>query len=118
MYKDLSNHEGKLKKIHARVKLCSESIAFFGGGDREKQMVNERFERYMAKDWLRHWCTFKFSIIEDLFRSRIPETLQWYWHTSTQRRCSVVHIAAIAKDGDTYQKMLPQFRFVCLISAC
>ena len=78
MYKDLSNHEGKLKKIHARVKLCSESIAFFGGGDREKQMVNERFERYMAKDWLRHWCTFKFSIIEDLFRSRIPETLQWY----------------------------------------
>lgn len=78
MYRDLSNHEGKLKKIHARVKLCSESIAFFGGGDREKQMVNERFERYMEKDWIRHWCNFKFSIIEDLFRSRIPETLQWY----------------------------------------
>ena len=77
MYKDLSDHEGKLKKIHARVKLCSESIAFFGGGDREKQMVNERFDKYMAKDWVRHWCTFKFSIIEDLFRARIPETLQW-----------------------------------------
>jgi hypothetical protein len=32
----------------------------------------------MEKDWIRHWCNFKFSIIEDLFRSRIPETLQWY----------------------------------------
>eukprot|EP01047_Picozoa_sp_COSAG01_P034662 COSAG01_NODE_2613_length_7380_cov_9.901525_4_plen_88_part_00 len=47
MYKDLSNNqEGKFKKIHQRVKMCSESIAFFGGGDREKQMVNERFDKY------------------------------------------------------------------------
>ena len=51
MYSDLSNQEGKFKKIHARVKLCSESIGFFGGGDREKQMVNERFDKYMEQDW-------------------------------------------------------------------
>ena len=51
MYKDLSNQEGKFKKIHARVRICSESIGFFGGGDREKQMVNERFEKYMLQDW-------------------------------------------------------------------
>lgn len=51
MYKDLSNQEGKFKKIHQRVKMCSESIAFFGGGDREKQMVNARFDKYMEQDW-------------------------------------------------------------------
>jgi hypothetical protein len=46
------------------------------GGDREKQMVNERFDKYMEQDWVRHWCNFKYSIVENFFRSRIPETLQ------------------------------------------
>ena len=26
---------------------------------------------------VRHWCNFKFSVIADFFRSRVPETLQW-----------------------------------------
>ena len=101
MYKDLSNQEGKsfsigdrhvsdavlsiisaclagkFKKIHSRVKNCSESIGFFGGGDREKHMVNERFDKYMEQDWVRNWCNFKYSIVENFFRARVPETLQW-----------------------------------------
>ena len=49
---------------------------YLAGGDREKQMVNERFDKYMEQDWVRHWCNFKYSIVENFFRSRIPETLQ------------------------------------------
>ena len=52
------------------------ATAHFAGGDREKQMANERFDKYMEQDWVRHWCNFKYSIVENFFRSRVPETLQ------------------------------------------
>ena len=35
--------EGKFKFEHARVRMCSESIAFFGGERRERELLNKRW---------------------------------------------------------------------------
>jgi hypothetical protein len=52
-------------------------VAFFGGGDREHQIVNKRFKALQTHDWLRLKANFKFQIVEDVFRSRVPDLLQW-----------------------------------------
>jgi ABC-type uncharacterized transport system fused permease/ATPase subunit len=41
---DQSALEGKYKFVHSRVRTHSESIAFFGGGQREKLVVQERYK--------------------------------------------------------------------------
>ena len=71
-----SRLDARFKFVHARVKTCAESIAFFGGGEREHQIVNKRFDRLMAHDWLRLKANCKFQIVEDVFRNRIPDLLQ------------------------------------------
>ena len=43
----LSKLDAKFKRVHVRVKAHSESIAFFGGGNREWQTVNKAFEDLM-----------------------------------------------------------------------
>ena len=77
IHRELSSREAKYKKVHARVKLCAESIAFFGGGERERQVAMRSFESVQELEWERHYANFKYQIVEDLFRSRIPEVLQW-----------------------------------------
>lgn len=71
-----SRLDARFKFVHARVKTCAESIAFFGGGEREHQIVNKRFDTLMAHDWLRLKANCKFQIVEDIFRNRIPDLLQ------------------------------------------
>ena len=61
--------------MHAST--TQESIAFFGGDEREKAIVGQRFEELMAHDWLRNWVNFKFRIVEDLFQARMPDLIQW-----------------------------------------
>ena len=55
IHREHSKRDAKYKKIHARVKLCAESIAFFGGGDREKQMATKAFESVQELEWEREW---------------------------------------------------------------
>ena len=40
-----SRLEGTFKFVHARVRTHAESIAFFGGGAREQELVEKRFEQ-------------------------------------------------------------------------
>ena len=42
-----SKLEAKFHNAHARVKVCAESIAFFDGGAREKNLVEARFTDVM-----------------------------------------------------------------------
>ena len=48
-YASLVNQQNKLdskfKFEHARVRTCSESIAFFGGDQRELSLLNTRFQQ-------------------------------------------------------------------------
>ena len=53
IHRELSSREAKYKKVHARVKLCAESIAFFGGGERERQVAMRSFESVQELEWER-----------------------------------------------------------------
>ena len=77
LWRELSRLEGRFAFVHARTKSCAESIAFFGGDEREKAIVGQRFDELMAHDWLRNWVNFKFRIVEDLFQARLPDLIQW-----------------------------------------
>jgi ABC-type uncharacterized transport system fused permease/ATPase subunit len=77
LWRELSRLEGRFSFVHARTKSCAESIAFFGGDDKEKTIVSQRFEELMTHDWLRNWVNFKFRIVEDVFQSRLPDLIQW-----------------------------------------
>lgn len=39
--------------------------------------MNRRFDTLLAHDWLRLKANFKFQIVEDIFKNRIPDLLQW-----------------------------------------
>jgi ABC-type uncharacterized transport system fused permease/ATPase subunit len=77
MHRKLSKLDAKYKFVHVRMKLCAESIAFFGGGQRELQIVNTRFHALLEHDWERMYVNFKFQIFENIFRTQVPDTLQW-----------------------------------------
>jgi ABC-type uncharacterized transport system fused permease/ATPase subunit len=77
LYQEMSRLEGRFAFVHARVKACAESIAFFDGGEREKCIVGDRFRELMVHDWKRNWVNFKFRIVEDIFRGRLPDIVQW-----------------------------------------
>jgi ABC-type uncharacterized transport system fused permease/ATPase subunit len=38
LWRELSRLEGRFSFVHARTKSCAESVAFFGGDEREKQI--------------------------------------------------------------------------------
>jgi ABC-type uncharacterized transport system fused permease/ATPase subunit len=59
----MSKLEGKFHFVHSRIKSCAESIAFFGGEEREQAIVRQRFEDVMALDWERNWLNFKYRYI-------------------------------------------------------
>ena len=41
----------KFKFVHARLKMCAESVAFFDGGLRERAIAEGKFDAYMAQQW-------------------------------------------------------------------
>ena len=71
-----SELDAAFKRVHARLKMCSESIAFFGGGPREQIFIEERFDAVMTHDWKIQWLNFKFGAIEHIFQIRVPEVLK------------------------------------------
>ena len=77
LWRRLSKLDSKFKRVHVRVKTCAESIAFFGGGERERQTTEAAFTDLMTHEWDRHYANFKFQLVDDVFRQRIPETIQW-----------------------------------------
>ena len=86
-YKQISKTNSRFTTTHTRIRTCAESIAFFAGDDREYSIVNARFQEVMTLEWTRNWLTFKFRVIEDIFKQRIPDMLQWilvfaygFWH--------------------------------------
>ena len=77
LWRNLSKLDSKFKRVHVRVKTCAESIAFFGGGERELQTVELAFNNLMKHEWDRHLANFKFHLVDDVFRQRMPEIIQW-----------------------------------------
>ena len=72
-----SSLEGKYKFVHSRVKAASESIAFFGGDDREHKIVASRFDNVMALDWHKQILDFKFEFCQHVFQGFMPGIFQF-----------------------------------------
>ncbi|XP_030527544.2 ABC transporter D family member 1 isoform X2 [Rhodamnia argentea] len=69
--------EGTFRFMHERLRTHAESVAFFGGGAREKAMVESRFhellhhsELLLKKKWL-------FGILDDFITKQLPHNVTW-----------------------------------------
>ena len=69
--------QGKFKFVHGRVRMHAESIAFFGGGEREKQICNQRFDRLLALLRVKRVKDTQFGFAEGLLREKLPECMEW-----------------------------------------
>lgn len=68
--------DGRLRYALASVRTHSESIAFFGGGDREKELVWSRFEKVLDVERSKLWYDWWFGWYKELFVNQAPERLQ------------------------------------------
>jgi len=77
----LSGHEqeleGTFRFMHSRLRTHAESIAFFGGGSREKAMVEAKFVKLLnhskillRKQWL-------YGIVDDFVTKQLPHNVTW-----------------------------------------
>ncbi|XP_027334741.1 ABC transporter D family member 1-like isoform X1 [Abrus precatorius] len=69
--------EGTFRFMHERLSTHAESVAFFGGGAREKAMVESRFRELLShskyllrKKWL-------FGILDDFITKQLPHNVTW-----------------------------------------
>ncbi|GER47623.1 ABC transporter D family member 1 [Striga asiatica] len=69
--------EGTFRYMHERLRTHAESVAFFGGGAREKEMIESRFrdlfnhsKLFLKKKWL-------FGIIDDFITKQLPHNVTW-----------------------------------------
>ncbi|KAG5155314.1 hypothetical protein JHK82_013283 [Glycine max] len=69
--------EGTFRFMHERLCTHAESVAFFGGGAREKAMVESRFRELLLhskyllkKKWL-------FGILDDFITKQLPHNVTW-----------------------------------------
>ncbi|KAJ0901891.1 putative ABC-type fatty-acyl-CoA transporter [Helianthus annuus] len=80
-YGDLGNREqeleGSFRFMHERLRTHAESVAFFGGGAREKAMIESRFNEVLVhaktllkKKWL-------FGVLDDFVTKQLPHNVTW-----------------------------------------
>eukprot|EP00659_Diplonema_papillatum_P008489 gene8489-13107_t len=69
--------EGMFKAAHSRVRHHAESIAFYGGGSREKRIVNTKFDELMTHAQDRLLVTWKFNLINGGIVREAPNLVQW-----------------------------------------
>ncbi|KAL6624578.1 hypothetical protein ACP70R_031899 [Stipagrostis hirtigluma subsp. patula] len=69
--------EGTFRFMHSRLRTHAESIAFFGGGSREKAMVDAKFTKLLnhskillRKQWL-------YGIVDDFVTKQLPHNVTW-----------------------------------------
>jgi len=69
--------EGTFRFMHSRLRTHAESIAFFGGGLREKAMVEDKFVKLLnhskillRKQWL-------YGIVDDFVTKQLPHNVTW-----------------------------------------
>ncbi|KAJ0547205.1 putative ABC-type fatty-acyl-CoA transporter [Helianthus annuus] len=78
---DLGNREqeleGSFRFMHERLRTHAESVAFFGGGAREKAMIESRFNEVLVhaktllkKKWL-------FGVLDDFVTKQLPHNVTW-----------------------------------------
>jgi ABC-type uncharacterized transport system fused permease/ATPase subunit len=77
LYRKSSELDAEFLRVHHRVKTAAEQIAFFDGGAREREIVEQAHEELMDHQWKINWMNFKLGMVQDIFQSRVPEVFQW-----------------------------------------
>ena len=67
---------GTYKYSHSSVRTHCESIAFFGGGDREKAIAWKRFQGVLKVEKEKVWADFWFGNIKSFFVRQMPDRVQ------------------------------------------
>ncbi|XP_022774958.1 ABC transporter D family member 1-like isoform X2 [Durio zibethinus] len=69
--------EGTFRFMHERLRTHAESIAFFGGGAREKAMVESRFRDLLDHSLLLLKKKWLFGILDDFVTKQLPHNVTW-----------------------------------------
>lgn len=69
--------EARFKHAHQRVRTHAESIAFFGGGDREHQLASTEFRGVLALEFSRLKANFAFGLVSHAVVREAPMLVQW-----------------------------------------
>ncbi|KAK9272001.1 hypothetical protein L1049_002370 [Liquidambar formosana] len=69
--------EGRFRFMHERLRTHAESVAFFGGGAREKAMVELRFRELLDHSMLLLKKKWLFGILDDFITKQLPHNVTW-----------------------------------------
>jgi ATP-binding cassette subfamily D (ALD) protein 3 len=75
MSAEVQNLEGKFRGIHARTRINAESIAFYGGDEKERSIIENYFEDLVKySDYVIN-KNFVFGMVNDYFTKYCPHTI-------------------------------------------
>ncbi|CAM0885409.1 unnamed protein product [Alopecurus aequalis] len=78
---DLSNQEqeleGSFRFMHSRLRTHAESIAFFGGGSRERAMVEAKFNTLLNHSKILLRKRWLYGIFDDFVTKQLPHNVTW-----------------------------------------
>ncbi|XP_059639454.1 ABC transporter D family member 1 [Cornus florida] len=69
--------EGTFRFMHERLRTHAESIAFFGGGAREKAMVESRFGELLDHSALLLRKKWLYGMLDDFITKQLPHNVTW-----------------------------------------
>nr|XP_029122470.1 ABC transporter D family member 1 isoform X2 [Elaeis guineensis] len=69
--------EGTFRFMHARLRTHAESVAFFGGGSRERTMVDSRFRDLLHHSKILLRKKWLYGIIDDFVTKQLPHNVTW-----------------------------------------
>ncbi|XP_020872598.1 ABC transporter D family member 1 isoform X3 [Arabidopsis lyrata subsp. lyrata] len=69
--------EGKFRFMHERLNTHAESIAFFGGGAREKAMVDAKFRALLDHSLMLLRKKWLYGILDDFVTKQLPNNVTW-----------------------------------------
>lgn len=69
--------EGTFRYMHERLRTHAESVAFFGGGAREKEMIESKFGALFNHSMLLLKKKWLFGIIDDFITKQLPHNVTW-----------------------------------------
>lgn len=78
---DLASQEqqldGTFRYMHERLRTHAESVAFFGGGSREKALIETKFEKLFHHSLLLIKKKWIYGILDDFITKQLPHNVTW-----------------------------------------
>ncbi|KAL8167833.1 hypothetical protein V2J09_009332 [Rumex salicifolius] len=69
--------EGTFRFMHERLRTHAESIAFFGGGARERAMIESKFQKLLHHSMLLRKKKWVYGILDDFVTKQLPHNVTW-----------------------------------------